>query len=178
MRLFIALDLPETVVSEVRALCTDLPAARWSNPAQLHLTLRFLGDVPDDRIDGLRAALVAIARPAFRLELRGVGVFPRKRRPARVLWTGVAPEAPAVALKEAIDAALGPDPETAERGFSPHLTLARFRDDPGPALDRYLAAHARFVSGGWRAEQFHLYRSTLGADGAIHEILQSVALAP
>ena len=116
------------------------------------------------------------ARAPFDLGLRGVGVFPRQRRPARVLWAGVAPAEPAVALKVAIDGALGPDPEAAERGFSPHLTLARFRSDPGPALDRYLGVHGSFAGAPWTVDAFLLYRSTLGSDGARHEILQRYPL--
>jgi 2'-5' RNA ligase len=177
MRLFLALDLPAAVVAQTQAICTGLPPARWGNLSQLHLTLRFLGEVPDHELAALRAQLVTVKRPSFELSLRGVGVFPPRRRPARVLWAGVTPEEPAIQLKAAIDQALGPDAEAAERGFSPHLTLARFRDDPGPALERYLAAHARFASAAWRAEAFHLYRSTLGSDGATHEIVQSYALA-
>jgi 2'-5' RNA ligase len=103
-------------------------------------------------------------------------VFPRKRRPARVLWTGVVPEEPVAALKAAIDAVLGPDPEADGRGFSPHLTLARFRDDPRAQLDHYLAQHAGFASPTWTVDRFHLYRSLLGSDGARHELLQRYPL--
>jgi 2'-5' RNA ligase len=176
LRLFIAVDLPPVLAAAVQALCQGLPAARWSKPAQLHLTLRFLGDTPEDELPRLRAQLLTVARPPFELGVRGVGAFPRQRRPARVLWAGVAPAEPLVALKAAIDGAIGPDPEEAERGFSPHLTLARFRDDPGPALTGYLERHAGFDGGAWPVEVFHLYRSTLGRDGAVHEILQSYPL--
>jgi 2'-5' RNA ligase len=176
MRLFIALDLPEEVCAQARGLCQGLATARWTNPAQLHLTLRFLGDVTEEEVPALQTNLERVAVPAFTLGLRGVGVFPRKRRPARVLWTGVAPAEPVAALKAAIDAVLGPDPEADERGFSPHLTLARFREDPRAALDGYLAQHAGFASASWMADRFYLYRSTLGSDGARHEILQRYPL--
>jgi len=176
LRLFLAVDLPAAVSAQVQGLCQGLAAARWSHPAQLHLTLRFLGDTPEDRLPWLRAQLATVAAAPFGLTVRGVGVFPRHRRPARVLWAGVAPGEPLVALKAAIDGAIGPDPEQAERGFSPHLTLARFRDDPGPTLAGYLERHAGFSGGTWPVEAFHLYRSTLGRDGAVHEILQSYPL--
>ena len=176
MRLFVAIDLPEPAAAEARALCKGLSGAHWSNPAQLHLTLRFLGELPEDRLDWLRGQLAFVARPPFELALRGLGVFPKKRRPARVLWAGVAPQEPAVALKAAIDGALGPDTESAERGYSPHLTLARLREDPGPALDRYLTQHAGFCGTAWTVDAFLLYRSTLGRDGATHEVLQRYPL--
>jgi 2'-5' RNA ligase len=177
-RMFIAVDLPAVIAAEAKAICRGLPAAHWSNFTQLHLTLRFLGEVPDDQLAALRANLRRISQPPFSLGLVGVGVFPHKRRPARVLWAGVVPEEPACALKKAIDDVLGPDPEAAERGYSPHLTLARFRDDPGPALTRFLDEHAGFASAGWPVDSFHLYRSTLGRDGAHHEIVESYSLAP
>jgi len=176
MRLFIALDLPEEVAVQVRGLCQGLAAARWTNPAQLHLTLRFLGEVAEEQVARLQADLARVASPPFTLGVQGVGVFPRKRRPARVLWAGVTPAEPVAALKAAIDAVLGPDPEADERGFSPHLTLARFREDPRAALDGYLGAHAGFASAAWPVDRFYLYRSTLGSDGAHHEILQRYPL--
>jgi 2'-5' RNA ligase len=180
LRLFLAIDLPAAVKAEVRAICKALPAAHWTNPAQLHLTLRFMGETPEDQLEALRARLAAVVVAPFSLSLRAVGVFPARpsrRRPARVLWAGVAPEEPACALKAAIDAALGPDPEASARGYSPHLTLARFRDDPRTELDRYLAAHAAFASAPWPVESFELYRSTLGREGAVHERVQSYPLS-
>jgi 2'-5' RNA ligase len=170
MRLFVAIDLPDHVAGQVRALCHGLSAAQWSNPAQLHLTLRFLGELPEDRAEALKVQLQRVSHPPFQLGLHGVGVFPRNRRPARVLWAGVTPLEPIVALKAAIDEVVGADPETSERGFSPHLTLARFRNDPGPELDHYLRERAGFGGATWTADAFLLYRSTLGSDGARHEI--------
>jgi 2'-5' RNA ligase len=175
-RLFIAIDLPDAQKAEVKALCKGLPAAHWSQVGQLHLTLRFLGEIPEEQIPLLRERLRAVARPAFDLALEGVGAFPKRRRPARVLWAGVAPEAPACALKTAIDDVLGPDPEAAERGFSPHLTLARFREDPEPALGRFLVDHGAFAGSMWRVSEFVLYKSTLGREGALHEVLEAYPL--
>jgi len=176
VRLFIALDLPEAVAAEVRGLCQGLPHVRWSNPEQLHLTLRFLGEVPEEEVAALRARLETVVSPPFELGLRGVGVFPPKRRPARVLWAGVAPHEPALALKAAVDNALGPDPEAAGRAFSPHLTLARLREDPRAALDAYLKERAGFTGARWSVDAFHLYQSTLGPDGARHDLVQRYPL--
>jgi 2'-5' RNA ligase len=175
-RLFVALDLPPAAASAVAAICTALPAARWSHPGQLHLTLRFMAAVPDDEVAALGDRLAAVRGPAFPLSLRGVGVFPGGRKPPRVLWAGVSPEAPVQGLKSAIDVALGPDEEAA-RGFHPHLTLARFRDPPGPALAQYLAAHEGFATLPWTADAFLLYRSTLGTGGAQHQVLRRYPLA-
>jgi 2'-5' RNA ligase len=71
---------------------------------------------------------------------------------------------------------LGPDPETAKRGFSPHLTLARFPPRPHRDLDRFLAEHSGFDGGRFVVSAFHLYRSTLRPEGALHEIVESYPL--
>jgi 2'-5' RNA ligase len=200
-RLFVALDLPPEAARAVAGLCTELPAARWSDPAQFHLTLRFMAAVPDDDVARVGDRLAEIHLAPFRLALRGVGVFPGGRRPPRVLWAGLAPPEPLVALKAAIDQALGPetcrgaggsaaaapsrgvrdpsrvlDDQEAARSFRPHLTLARFREPPGPALPRYLARHQGFTTEPWTADAFLLYRSTLGPHGATHQVLRRYSL--
>jgi 2'-5' RNA ligase len=152
-----------------------LPGARWSDPAQLHLTLRFMAAVPDADVATISERLDVIRSAAFSLSLRGVGVFPSGRKPARVLWAGVTPAEPVQSLKSTIDAVVGPDDEVA-RGFQPHLTLARFRESPGPSLADFLTAHESFTSAAWLADAFLLYRSTLGARGAHHEVLRRYAL--
>jgi RNA 2',3'-cyclic 3'-phosphodiesterase len=177
VRLFVAVDLPESARGEVKALCKGLPAAHWSHAAQLHLTLRFLGDTPEESVPGLRAALAGVRAAPFSASLARVGVFPLKKRPARVLWAGVTPEEPLVTLQAAIDQRLGPDPEAVARGFSPHLTLARFREDPEPALGRYLDQHAGFAGTVFAVEAFRLYRSTLAREGPIHEVIETYPLA-
>jgi 2'-5' RNA ligase len=176
-RLFVALDLPPAAAEAVAGLCTGLPAARWTNPAQLHLTLRFLAAVPEAEVAGLGERLLGVRQPAFPLALRGVGVFPdgQARRPPRVLWSGLTPEGPLHALKSAIDQAIALLPDE-DRVFRPHLTLARFREAPGPALAPYLARHAAFATGPWTADAFVLYRSRLGSHGAQHEVLRRYPL--
>jgi len=76
LRLFLAIDLPPPIAAEVQALCQGLPGTRWSNPAQLHLTLRFLGDTPEPQVEPLRARLEGVRRASFALAVRGVGAFP------------------------------------------------------------------------------------------------------
>jgi 2'-5' RNA ligase len=171
-RMFVAVDLPPAAADAVEAICTALPGARWSSPAQLHLTLRFMAAVPEEQIPVLAARLCAVRLLPFELSLRGVGVFPEAhaRKPARILWAGVSTPAPVQDLKAAIDQALGPD-EDAARGFHPHLTLARFREPPGPALGAFLATHAGFSTLSWTVDAFMLYRSRLGTGGARHEVV-------
>jgi hypothetical protein len=95
------------------------------------------------------------------------------------LWLGLDPPEPLRALKHVVDdvlAWLGPDSETANRGFSPHLTLARFATRPHQDLNRFLAEHRGFDGGRFVASSFHLYRSTLRPEGALHEIVESYPL--
>jgi 2'-5' RNA ligase len=176
LRLFIAVDPPAEIQPAVVGLCQGIGGARWTRPEQLHMTLRFLGDTPHDKLDDMRARLRQVRMPGFELALRGPGVFPSGRKPARVLWLGLDPSQPLQALKHAIDGVLGPDPESAKRGFSPHLTLARFPTRPRGDLDRFLAEHAGFDGGRFLVDRFHLYRSTLHPQGAHHEIVESYLL--
>jgi RNA 2',3'-cyclic 3'-phosphodiesterase len=181
-RLFVALDLPAPPRAALVALCGGVPDARWVSPEQLHLTLRFLGQVAEDQIAPLREKLATVAAPAFRASLQGVGVFPpvpTRRKPARVLWAGVAPPDPFRHLKEAVDAALGPDPESADRTFSPHVTLARFKSPTRPEpLTDYLAQHRTLTSPPFPISAFVLYKSQTHPTGSIYTPLASYPLVP
>ncbi|HJX51517.1 MAG TPA: RNA 2',3'-cyclic phosphodiesterase [Polyangia bacterium] len=179
LRLFVAVDLPAELRPAVVRLCQGIGGARWTRPEQLHITLRFLGDTPEDLLGDMRARLRQVRVAGFQLALRRTGVFPPLggRKPPRVLWLGLDPPEPLQALKQAIDGVLGPDPETAKRDFSPHLTLARFPTRPRHDLDRFLAEHAGFEGGCFAVGNFHLYRSTLRPQGALHELVESFPLA-
>jgi RNA 2',3'-cyclic 3'-phosphodiesterase len=178
LRLFIAVDLPPDLRQRVASLCQGIGGARWVRPEQLHITLRFLGDTPEEQLATMRQKLRQVAAPGFSLSLTGPGVFPPPggRKPARVLWLGLHPPVPLQALKLAIDAVLGPDPEAAQRGFSPHLTLARFPSRPHREWDEFLARHADLAAGPFPVAGFHLYRSTLRPEGALHEIVETYPL--
>jgi RNA 2',3'-cyclic 3'-phosphodiesterase len=177
LRLFVAVDLPAPLRPVVAGLCQGIAEARWTRLEQLHITLRFLGDTPETELDERRQRLRRIHRPRFSLATRGLGVFPPAsgRKPARVLWLGLDPPEPLRELKQSVDDLLGPDPDTAARGYSPHLTLARFPTRPH-GLDAFFAEHAGFDSGWFEVTAFHLYRSTLRPQGALHEIVESFPL--
>ena len=178
LRLFIAVDLPAELRPAIARLCQGIGGARWTRPEQLHITLRFLGDTAEERLAALRACLREVRAPRFELALRGTGVFPPPgaRKPARVLWLGLDPPESLCALKDAVDRVLGADAEAANRGFSPHLTVARFSIRPRHDLDRFLAEQAGFDGGRFMVSGFHLYRSTLRPEGALHEIVESYPL--
>jgi 2'-5' RNA ligase len=105
--------------------------ARWVRPEGVHLTLRFLGDTPPERVEGLRPPLAAAAAACPPLEARvtELGTFPGPGRPPRVLWLGIALPSPALSLQaECERAAVGVGFPPEERPFRAHLTLARFRE--------------------------------------------------
>ena len=172
MRLFTGLDLPGGVVRNLEALLGQLrPAARvsWSPPANLHITTKFIGEWPEERLADLREALAALpARPPIEMEVARVGFFPNARAP-RVFWCGI--EAPGLeALAGDTDAAtarLGVAREN--RAFSPHLTLARIKEqiDLRP-LHSAIAALPSQDFGRFAAQSFFLYQSRLRPSGSVY----------
>lgn len=183
LRLFVALDLPDPVREALRSFQAALKRAagaasrevKWVDPASVHLTLQFLGWVPEERRAAIEAALANAAAEASPLELRlsGAGAFPTPARP-RVLWAGVAGDLePLRALVRGLGqgfAPLGHPPEA--RPFSPHLTLGRARDPRGSrALAPALARAGPLAPERWRCAEALLFRSHLSPSGARYEPL-------
>lgn len=182
MRLFIAIDLPQEILDNLERLLDGLrPTARlkWSPVSNLHITTKFIGHWPDERLQEIEAALGRLpAQSAVQIRIRNVGYFPNPRSP-RVVWAGIeaGPELAALAAAtETAMAALGIAPEN--RPFSPHLTLARIKE-PVP-LQSLRDAIARLPSldfGSFRAERFCLYQSRLNRSGSVYTKLAEFPLA-
>lgn len=185
-RLFAAIELPDEVrerVAEVAArLRTAGWRARWANPAGVHLTLKFYGNVPRDRIDGLRTSLRSAVVPVapFSVQARGAGVFPGLRRP-RVLWLGVDGQLDRLkALQRVVEdasAAEGFAPE--ERAFNPHLTVARFQPEDLASLDdldRRLREIAALPGLDVPVANVTLFRSELRRTGAVYTPIEAFPL--
>jgi 2'-5' RNA ligase len=176
LRAFVALDIEPDVRARIAALVADLRPqlhnVRLVPIEQLHLTLRFFGDIPRASVAPLSEALERAARacPEADVELEGIGTFPERGHP-RVLWLGLALPEPIFALQAACEAAaqqigLAPEP----RPFRPHLTLGRWRSPASrPALPP-------IVLGTTRLSRVVLYESRLGPRGATHAPLGSFAL--
>jgi len=179
LRLFVAIDLPEDVRESLGRLQTDLrrhdlPGLRWTRPEGVHLTLKFLGETPATSLAAIEGALARAVReiPSFRLALGAPGTFGGRRGP-RVLWVDVEGDVkPLQQLQAAVErelAAAGFAPE--ERGFSPHLTLARVPQPSPPGLaervSRALAAVAA-PRGEIEVTEVVLMRSRLQPGGAVH----------
>lgn len=197
LRLFIA--LPARPDPPLRALLAAWERHRpWLKPVavgQLHVTLRFLGPCPADRVPALGRALEEAVRTAdataLALPIAGLaGLPPGGRRPLRTLYADLADAAPVEALAAALDdalAALDPPVARRDRPFRAHLTLARAkgsatrrpsrdRPDPTPALRRLLAGHAQVDLGRFRADAVHLIVSRLTPAGPVHRTLHAIPL--
>jgi 2'-5' RNA ligase len=174
VRLFVAVPCPEPVAAAVAAWQAELRGAlrgfSWVAPRNFHLTLRFLGEVAEERIDDVREAVrdAVAGRPSFQVELVGAGAFPRADRP-RVVWVGARSEGGSLPeLAAAVDTAVEAGGfGRADRPFAAHLTIGRARQT-GPAADaaRLIGARADTPWGAWRAEGVVLLRSELRPEGA------------
>jgi 2'-5' RNA ligase len=177
-RLFIAIDLPKPVRWRLSQLVADPPrGVRPVRPAQLHLTLHFLGAVEDDTCSMLRDALAVIRGVAFRLSIRGTGVFPPRGRPS-VLWAGVDDSPELVELHAAIGKAIAScGLEIELRPYVPHVTLARLT----PAVPRawtasLLAETSTLVIDDVPVDGFHLYHSRTLDGATVHSIVATFPL--
>ena len=188
IRTFIAIELSADVLRRIGTLLeriqADVPPGlvRWVRPEGIHLTLKFLGDVQADRLEGLAVALQSACAPhaPFSLSIGGMGVFPNPQRP-RVIWIGVdEPTGALVRLQRDVERAIAPlGFPTERRPFSPHLTLGRVKGGGSAAelqaLGQY-ATHARVRIGEMAVDAVYLMRSDLSPAGARYTQLTTAPL--
>ena len=168
IRLFVGLELPEEMRQRLAFLGSGLPGARWVDPGNYHLTMRFIGEVDGGRFEDIHAALTRIKAPALDLTLEGISTFGKADAP-HTLWVGVQRNATLAALHAKVDRALvtaGLEPES--RKFQPHVTLARLRKNAAGRLGSFVARHSLFRAGPGRIEHFVLFSSFLQRSGAIY----------
>ena len=175
MRLFVGLAIPDSVATTMFLVQAGVPGARWSTRAQLHLTLRFIGEVDGRDANAIDDALPTVSVPRFTLSLKGVGEFGGKN--PRALWAGVSEPAAVSHLARKIETALqriGLPAE--ERKFMPHVTLARLKGSPrGRVLD-FLADHALYASAPFEVDAFNLYSSALTPNGSLYLVERTYPL--
>jgi RNA 2',3'-cyclic 3'-phosphodiesterase len=171
-RLFIALHPPEPVRDALVDAMEGIEGARWQDDEQLHLTLRFVGEVERPAANDLAAALEEVRWPAFELRIEGVGAFERGGRRSsgpHAIWARVPATPELEGLRQKVERACesaGLGRET--RRFTPHITLARFGRSSG-SIGGWLAAFGDLAAGPWMVEDFVLYESRLGHEGAHYE---------
>ncbi len=166
IRLFVALALPDELRRRMTLLATGVRQARWVDIENLHLTLRFIGDTREDRIEDIGRALERVRADAFELVFSGVGHFESRRR-VRALWVGVDANPSLIALQARIEAALmraGCAPDG--RRFVPHVTLARLKAAPPSHVGGWLEANSLFRADPVAVSDFTLFESHLGHGGA------------
>ncbi|MDI1295129.1 MAG: RNA 2',3'-cyclic phosphodiesterase [bacterium] len=170
-RLFVAIRPPAILRTQLLALMGGIAGARWQDDAQLHLTLRFIGDIDRHRANDLAVALAMVRFAPFDISLAGVGCFDRKGR-IDTLWAGVQPRDPLTRLHHKIDRACvqsGLPPE--DRAYLPHITLARF-GRAGGLVDHFIAQHVGLASPSCRIDNFALFESHLSHDGATYHRIE------
>ena len=169
-RLFVAIDLPTEIKDQILSLREDdLPPGRWTRREALHLTLHFIGDVPEAVARAYKKVLGEVDAGTFDIDIQGVGQFPNNDRP-RVIWAGVRNTPELRALHEAVGAALERAGFQRERRrFHPHITLMRFRKPIRRGVaSRWLGAHIDFYAEPFCVEQFALFESDLQPTGAVY----------
>lgn len=162
-RLFVAIDLPDELTAALVRLNPHLPGARWLPPAQIHLTVSFLGNVGPIAEEALREKLATIRSTPFFMPVVGLGTFPSKGK-TNVIWAGVGSGHPQLyhVYKRVQEAALGAGLRPDLRAWHPHITFARCRDVAAEAVRPFLKTNADFDAGLVRVESFSLYSSIPG----------------
>ncbi|WP_253737879.1 RNA 2',3'-cyclic phosphodiesterase [Halohasta salina] len=186
MRLFVSVDLPDALADPLAAIQTDLREAdglRVTDPAQAHVTLKFLGDTDPARLDEIEAAIQRAVDEAgvdpFDCTIEGLGVFPSPEY-ISVVWAGVREGKGATALSRLHAAleteltALGFDAES--HAFTPHVTLARMDDARGKALVQEVVRETEPTVGTFRVESVRLTESRLDDAGPVYETVETVDL--
>ena len=167
-RLFVAIRPPEDIRDVLIDAMDDSPALRWVGDEQLHLTLRFIGEVERPVANDIAVALDRIRSPAFDLNVVGVGKF--EQRNGGALWAGVHPKAPVGALAAKVERAIqqvGLDAE--HRAYFPHITLARWNRRNAEAVDAFLRRNSDLRSEPFLVDRFILFESRLSRHGAHYE---------
>lgn len=175
IRLFAAIALPPELAGGLAAQKAGIPRARWVEARNLHITLRFIGEVDGGMAQEIHECLAEIRPAAFELTLEGFGTFGNRRLGS--LWAGVAKSAELTHLQAKIDSALsraGIQPEG--RKFLPHVTLARLKDAPVARVQAFIAGHSPFRAS-FPVDHFTLFRSHLGRGGAEYQALAEYPLA-
>lgn len=174
-RLFAAIEIPARIRDRLAQLRMPLPGARWIDPDDMHLTLRFLGDIDDLTAGECSSQLSQIDAEPFDLQIMGLGQF--GNREPRAVWAGVAPNEALERLQRTTERAArsaGLPPET--RNFRPHVTLARLRGSRPDAVARFLQSRGMVMTEPFRVTRFGLFSSKPGTGGGPYVLEEAYPL--
>jgi len=197
MRLFIALEIDQAIRERIarftEGVCGFARDARWVKEESLHVTLKFIGEQPDQKVEAIKSALTTVVAGMSEIQFRGYGFFPTPKS-ARVFWVGMECGPELGALAAAIDGKMSSlDIPGEDRGFSPHLTLARSaggsgsprrlrNDAPNRVFQQLQTRLANLSSvpefGTMIAHEFFLYQSQLSSKGSRYTKLARFPLRP
>ena len=175
-RLFVAIRPPEYIRDLLIDAMDDSPALRWVGDEQLHLTLRFIGEVERPLANDIAAELERLRSPKFEIRVSGVGKF--EQRSGGALWAGIEPKAPVAALAAKVERAVhqtGLEPE--RRAFMPHITLARWNRRNAEAVETFLRRNADLGSKTFDVDSFILFESKLSRHGPHYEQIATFRLS-
>ncbi len=164
IRLFTALEIPDEIAERLTRLQRGIEGARWIEPKDFHITLRFVGDVPEDVAEDVDEALQTVAFDPFAIEIEGVGVFGGAKPHA--LWAGVRPSEALRNLQAHHESAMrraGLKPET--RNYTPHITLARLRAVDAPEAYRFVETNNLFATPRFEVQRFVLFSARTSTGG-------------
>lgn len=168
IRLFVGIQIPDSIGLRLRELCAGLPGAKWVNPDGFHITLRFIGDVDNRQAEDLDQALSEIKTKPFKLFLQGSGHFGQIEK-AHTVWAGVARVDALYHLRDKVESATvrsGIEPD--HRRFSPHVTLGKLRHTPPDWLESWLVQRSGFKTDDFEVNQFSLFSSHAGDNGRLY----------
>jgi RNA 2',3'-cyclic 3'-phosphodiesterase len=168
LRLFVGIGFPPELKLRLSLLCSGIPGAKWVDPGNFHLTLRFIGEIGEDVAADIDDALSRLRARRFNVQIAGTGVFGGDK--PHSLWVGVERSPELVGLRDKIEQALiraGLPPEP--RKFAPHVTLARLRNPPLDKLRDFLTANAQFRAEPFPVEGFSLIASFQTKAGSVYE---------
>jgi 2'-5' RNA ligase len=168
-RTFVAIELPSSMKEKIKNISHGITGARWTPMDQLHLTLRFIGDISEKTMGRVHEALSRVRAAQLCFSLKSVGCFPARKRP-RVLWVGIDNQQSVMQLQSHVEAAVqSAGVEAQQRAFHPHITVARFRNGSTPAVViPFLQQHALFATESTSVTRFALFSSKLTPRGAVH----------
>jgi len=168
LRLFVGIEFPPELKLRLSLLQSGVAGAKWIDPGNFHLTLRFIGEIDEGMAADVDEALVRLKARRFSLQLAGAGVFGAPK--PRQLWVGVEREPALATLQGKIEQALirvGLPPEP--RKFAPHVTLARLREPKRADIQQFLAMHGQFRAGPLAVDRFSLIASYPTKAGSVYE---------
>lgn len=177
IRIFLGIPIPNTIKKSLSSLQGGIPGAKWVSEENYHITLQFIGEVPENIKEDIAEALEYIAYPNFELTLTGLGLFTTGEIPHH-LFIKPTPDEPLIILHRKLDQLLKSEFKIKgeERKYTPHLTLAHFKNPNIDKVGKFLEWHNLYRSQTFKVTEYILYQSTITNNGSVYEPLDIYTL--